>query len=64
MEAGFSKNWQDLLLEVTGTNKLDASAIKEYFQPLTEYLAEVRAKERYPIGWSNTDYEQFYDASV
>jgi len=60
MEAGFSKNWQDLLQEVTGTNRLDASAIKEYFQPLTDYLKTVRQKEGYPIGWSNTEFEKFY----
>jgi peptidyl-dipeptidase A len=61
LEAGFSRNWQDLLKDVTGTNNLDASAIKEYFQPLTEYLTELRQKEGYPIGWSNTAFEEFYE---
>ncbi len=60
MEAGFSKNWQELLQEVTGTDKLDASAIKEYFKPLTVFLEQLRQKEGYPIGWSNTEYEKFY----
>lgn len=63
MEAGFSKNWQDLLFEVTGTNKLDASAIKEYFKPLTDFLTELRTREGYPIGWSNTEFEKFYTPS-
>lgn len=63
MEAGFSRNWQELLQEVTGTNKLDASAIQEYFKPLTDFLKEVRTKEGYPIGWSNTEFEQFYSAN-
>lgn len=63
MEAGFSKNWQELLQEVTGTNKLDASAIKEYFKPLTDFLTELRQKEGYAIGWSNTEFEKFYTPS-
>lgn len=63
MEAGFSKNWQDLLQDVTGTNKLDSASIKEYFNPLTEYLKELRSKEGYPIGWSNTEFEKFYKSN-
>ena len=63
MEAGSSQNWQDLLLSVTGTRNLDASAIIEYFKPLTDHLKQSREKEGYPIGWSNNEFEKFYNPS-
>jgi peptidyl-dipeptidase A len=40
LAAGGSQPWQDTLEKLTGTRKMDASAIIEYFQPLMAYLAE------------------------
>ncbi|ODM92909.1 Angiotensin-converting enzyme [Orchesella cincta] len=57
LEAGSSKNWQVLLEETIGQNKMDASAILEYFAPLHNYLKEYRAKMNYPIGWSKDAFE-------
>lgn len=37
---GSSKNWRDVLYLITGENKLDASALLEYFDPLYEELVE------------------------
>ncbi|ODM97276.1 Angiotensin-converting enzyme [Orchesella cincta] len=57
LEAGASKNWEIILKETIGQDKMDASAILEYFAPLLEYLREYRAKMNYPIGWSKTAFE-------
>ncbi|CAL8085572.1 unnamed protein product [Orchesella dallaii] len=57
LEAGASKNWQVILQETIGENKMDASAILEYFAPLHEYLKEYRAEMNYPIGWSKDSFE-------
>ena len=40
MSAGASQPWQDTLEKLTGTRDIDASAITEYFQPLSEWLAQ------------------------
>lgn len=61
LESGASKNWQELLGEAIGEKNLNASAIVEYFTPLTKYMKDLREKEGYPIGWSNTAYEKFYE---
>jgi peptidyl-dipeptidase A len=37
---GASKPWQDALEKLTGTRRMDASAIVEYFQPLMGWLEE------------------------
>ncbi|MGB1274288.1 MAG: M2 family metallopeptidase, partial [Nannocystaceae bacterium] len=37
---GQSKPWPDALEKLTGTRKMDASALLEYFAPLRAYLAE------------------------
>jgi peptidyl-dipeptidase A len=37
---GASQPWQDSMFELTGTRRMDASAILEYFQPLRGWLAE------------------------
>ncbi len=38
LAAGASKPWQETLEKLTGTRKMDASAILEYFAPLIDYL--------------------------
>jgi len=57
LQAGASKNWQVILEETIGQNKMDASAILEYFAPLHKYLKEYRAEMNYPIGWSKDAFE-------
>ena len=39
LAAGASQPWPDTLEKLTGTRKMDASALIEYFQPLMDYLA-------------------------
>jgi peptidyl-dipeptidase A len=37
---GASKPWPEALKALTGSDKMDASAILEYFAPLKSYLEE------------------------
>ena len=60
LEAGASKNWQELLLEVTGTNKLDATPIISYFKPLVEFLNKTAETEKYAKGWDFSSFEDLY----
>ena len=40
LKLGQSEPWQDTLEKLTGTRRMDAAAILEYFQPLQSWLAE------------------------
>jgi peptidyl-dipeptidase A len=46
---GRSKPWQDALEKLTGTRRMDASAIVEYFQPLMDWLGE--QNRGHECGW-------------
>jgi len=50
---GNSKPWQDTLEKLTGTRQMDASAIVEYFAPLSSWLK--KANEGQQCGWSESD---------
>jgi peptidyl-dipeptidase A len=49
MALGASKPWPDALEALTGEREMDATAIVDYFQPLTDWLAE-QNKDR-KCGW-------------
>ncbi|XP_026535627.1 angiotensin-converting enzyme [Notechis scutatus] len=51
MQAGSSRHWQDILQQLTGTNKMDASALLEYFKPVIEWLKEENGKNNETLGW-------------
>ena len=48
---GKSKPWPEALKKGTGSDKLTATSIKEYFKPLTEWLIVQRNTTGYPKGW-------------
>jgi peptidyl-dipeptidase A len=50
LELGRSKPWPEALKAMTGTDKADASAIVEYFQPLIDWLKEQNKGEK--EGWT------------
>jgi peptidyl-dipeptidase A len=50
LELGRSKPWPEALKAMTGTDKADASAIIEYFQPLMDWLKEQNKGEK--EGWT------------
>ena len=49
LEMGQSKPWQEALQTLTGTDKMDASTIVNYFQPLKTWLDE--QNEDRQCGW-------------
>jgi peptidyl-dipeptidase A len=49
LAVGQSQPWQDTLEKLTGTRQMDASAITEYFQPLSAWLAEQNTGQQ--CGW-------------
>ncbi|GGD38209.1 M2 family metallopeptidase [Pseudoxanthomonas indica] len=49
LEKGASQPWQDTLKEVTGSDKMDASAVLEYFAPLQDWLKQ--QNEGQTCGW-------------
>lgn len=49
LQAGASEPWQDTLEKLTGTRKMDGSAIINYFQPLMGWLKEQNANRQ--CGW-------------
>ena len=51
LKMGKSKPWPEALKKGTGSDKLTATSIKEYFKPLTEWLIVQRNTTGYPKGW-------------
>ena len=49
LAAGASVPWQDSLAKLTGSRQVDAAPLVEYFQPLTQWLAEQNKGEQ--CGW-------------
>lgn len=55
LELGKSKPWPEALKTLTGSDKLSAAPIKEYFEPLLEFLQKERASKGYTLGWEGTE---------
>lgn len=51
MERGSSDTWQNILQEVLGEGRLDASALREYFKPLEEWLRSENLRTQEVLGW-------------
>jgi len=49
LEMGLSRPWPDALEKVTGTRRMDATAVLEYFAPLQKWLDEQNKGK--PVGW-------------
>ena len=49
---GSSQPWQQTLKELTGGEKMDASAVLEYFAPLQDWLKQQNAGAQ--CGWQGT----------
>lgn len=48
---GASRPWPEVMKVITGQDKMDASAIREYFKPLEDWLKKENAKLGIKIGW-------------
>jgi peptidyl-dipeptidase A len=49
---GSSRKWPEIMKVMTGQEKMDASAIREYFKPLEDWLTSVNEKMRETPGWN------------
>lgn len=55
LSIGYSQPWPNVLEQFTGSEKLSAEPIEEYFDPLISWLKTYRKKENYVIDWENDD---------
>lgn len=55
LEMGASRPWQEALKVMTGSTKMDATAILSYFEPLQQWLAQEIKTNKYSCGWSSTE---------
>jgi peptidyl-dipeptidase A len=51
LELGASKPWPEALQAMTGEDKIDASALLEYFAPLKKWLDDQNAAAGAVPGW-------------
>ncbi|MBM4371218.1 MAG: M2 family metallopeptidase [Deltaproteobacteria bacterium] len=51
MAMGLSQPWPDALEVLTGEREMDASAIVEYFAPLSAWIREQNAQRGFACGW-------------
>ncbi|KAA0725566.1 Angiotensin-converting enzyme [Triplophysa tibetana] len=56
LKAGSSKHWTEVLQEAVGTNKMDASSLMNYFEPITTWLQEQNEKTGETLGWPDFDW--------
>lgn len=55
LSLGSSKPWPDAMEVLTGQRKMDASALLEYFKPLSDFLLKFNEENHVPIGWGPSD---------
>lgn len=51
MEKGSSVHWREVLQSTIGESRLDGSAMREYFQPLEEWLQKENFRTKEYVGW-------------
>ncbi|XP_072236951.1 angiotensin-converting enzyme 2 [Leuresthes tenuis] len=54
LELGRSQSWTKALQTISGTTKMDAGPLLDYFQTLYDWLKEQNAKHSRTVGWSTT----------
>ncbi|XP_054851332.1 angiotensin-converting enzyme [Eublepharis macularius] len=56
LRAGSSQPWQDILQQLTSTNQMDATALREYFSPLTVWLKQQNSQMNETLGWPDFEW--------
>ncbi|EDL34253.1 angiotensin I converting enzyme (peptidyl-dipeptidase A) 1, isoform CRA_a [Mus musculus] len=51
LQAGCSRPWQEVLKDLVGSDALDAKALLEYFQPVSQWLEEQNQRNGEVLGW-------------
>ncbi|XP_072105103.1 angiotensin-converting enzyme isoform X2 [Mobula birostris] len=57
LKDGSLRHWEDVLRDFTGNDKLNASALLEYFQPVTDWLVKQNNKSKEELGWSDLHWQ-------
>lgn len=52
LSLGSSEPWPDALEKITGSRKMDAGPLLEFFEPLTEHLRRINEKNGDTVGWN------------
>ena len=51
LSMGASKPWPDAMEAITGQREMDATALRDYFQPLEDWLKRENQENQEIIGW-------------
>ena len=54
MKMGVSRPWPDTMEVITGQREFDATALMEYFQPLTDWLIKQNQMSGDQPGWPDS----------
>ena len=54
LKAGSSRPWPNILEEMTGSRKMDAQPLLDYFKPLENWLDSEIDEKNIPVGWNST----------
>ena len=49
---GASRPWPEAMKVITGQERMDASAIRDYFKPLEDWLTAKNQEMGEPVGWT------------
>ncbi|KAK8733777.1 hypothetical protein OTU49_006474, partial [Cherax quadricarinatus] len=55
LQSGSSKEWPKVMAALTGTHRMDASVLREYFKPLEMWLTEDNERNGEFIGWETDE---------
>lgn len=61
---GSSRPWPEAMRAVTGQDRMDASAFREYFKPLEVWLIAKNKELGEPIGWNSGNISSFNSSWV
>ena len=64
MEKGASVPWQEVLAEATGEDRLDPSALREYFRPLEEWLHIENLRTNEFVGWTYGKFKLSFESKL
>jgi len=64
MSKGGSIAWLDAFEAITGSRKLDATAMLEYYEPLMAWLENSNQHERLTVGWESPSGKPFEKAEL
>ena len=56
MKMGQSSPWPDAMEVMTGQREFDATALMDYFKPLTDWLIKQNTKNGDKLGWPDSNW--------